>query len=61
VEIQNPTFSGGGCSAVLVVNKGVSGSVTQLYYAVIGCRNGLIVRAVTRPGLVYVTLDERLA
>ena len=60
VELQNPTFSGGNCSATLAVNKRVSNAVTVLSSTVVACQNGMTIRSVYSSGnllapiLVYV-------
>lgn len=48
VELQNPTFSGGFCSATLAVNKVVSGVVTTLSSSLIPCFNGMQIRSTVR-------------
>lgn len=58
VEVQNPTFTGGQCSANLVVSQRVNGIVTVLSSSVIACRDGMKVRAVWRNGPIRVTVDE---
>jgi hypothetical protein len=45
VEVQNPTFSGGLCSATLAVNKVVNSVVTTLSSSLIPCFNGMQIRS----------------
>jgi hypothetical protein len=60
VELQNPTFSGGNCSATLAVNKRASNAVTVLSSTVVACQSGMTIRSVYSSGvtlppiLVYV-------
>ncbi len=44
--IQNPTFSGNGCSATATLYKVVSGSVSQISSTAVPCSNGIVYHAV---------------
>ena len=46
VELQNPTFSAQGCTAMLVISKRSSDTVTELRSQSIACREALDLRAV---------------
>ncbi len=46
IELQNPTFSGGNCSATLAMNKRVSNVVTLLGSTVVACQSGMTIRSV---------------
>lgn len=46
IELQNPTFSGGGCSATLAGYRIVNGSVTSIAGTTVPCSNPMTVRAV---------------
>jgi hypothetical protein len=46
VELQNPTFSGGTCSATLALNKNGSGGVSTLTSTTVSCHSGMVIRAV---------------
>ncbi len=49
VELQNPAFSGGACTATLALNKYVSGTFTMLASLMIPCSNGMEIRAMHLP------------
>ena len=55
IEVQNPTFSGGACTATLAAYKIISGAVTSLATTTIGCINGLNVRA------IYTAISNQIA
>ncbi|HXJ43138.1 MAG TPA: hypothetical protein VNH18_27915, partial [Bryobacteraceae bacterium] len=51
IELQNPAWSGGYCSATLAVYKRVSNSVTLLSSTTVNCYNGMVMRTVVRPSV----------
>jgi len=50
IEVQNPTWANGYCSATLAVYKRVSNTVTLLTSTSINCYDGMVVRTVVRGG-----------
>lgn len=59
VELQNPTFSEKGCTATLSISKRSSETVTELHSETVGCRDGMVVRAVSATdGHIGVWLDH---
>src|SRR5258706_3658400 len=58
LEVTNPTFTGGACSATLNGWKVVSGSATLFASTTIPCHNGMVVRAVIIPSILLVYVDN---
>jgi hypothetical protein len=46
VELQNPTFTGGACTAGLAVYRRVGGAIYALASTTVPCRNGMVIRSV---------------
>ncbi len=59
-EVQNPTFTGGVCTATLAAYKVVNGSVTALGSTSIPCRSGMVVRLVATSNGIAVYADGLL-
>jgi len=59
VELQNPTFSEKGCTATLSISKRSSETVTELHSETVGCRDGMVLRAISgTDGQIGVWLDH---
>jgi hypothetical protein len=57
-EMQNPTFTGGSCSATFVVYKRVNGTTSLLGQWPGACANGMLLRLIIRPGLLIVWFNN---
>ena len=54
IEMQNPIFNHGNCSAVHMVYERVNRSITALASWVAACSNGMVMRMMIRPGMMSV-------
>jgi hypothetical protein len=61
VELQNPTWSGGYCTATLAVYKRVSNVVTLITSSSTGCYNGMVIRTVARGSSFMVIISSPYA
>ena len=59
VELDNPSFLDGGCTANLTLYKRVSGVITALPSALVPCHDGMVIRAVyTALNRIEVYMDD---
>lgn len=57
VELSNPGFANGGCSATLTVNQRLNGVITNLSLAAVPCATTMIMRSVAYSNIVWVMIN----
>jgi hypothetical protein len=60
VEIQNPSFSNGGCSATLAAYEVVNGGASQLLGTTVACSQNMVVRSVVFDNTVSIMAGEQV-
>ena len=59
LQVANPTFSGGGCSATANLLKSVTGTVTIMWSGAISCHSGMVVRLVmAQSHIIFLYVDN---
>lgn len=58
LEVQNPTFSNGVCTATLALYRQQGGTNTQIFAYTIACHNGMVVRSAAGAGWLMIYLDD---